>query len=75
MDDRPGCLGGLLRLTLLNWVFDWLQRTFGFKSGSCLGCGCGIFLLIIFIILALSIVFGTNWGRLVMAPALINAVV
>lgn len=75
MDERPGCLSGLLKLTLLNWVFDWLQRTFGYKSGSCLGCGCGLILLVIFIVLALSIIFGTDWFKLVMQPALFLATV
>lgn len=70
MDERPGCLGGLLKLTLLSWVFDWLQRTFGYKSGSCLGCGCGLILLVVFIILALSIIFGTDWFKLVMLQPL-----
>lgn len=75
MDERPGCLSGLLKLTLLNWVFDWLQRTFGYKSGSCLGCGCGLILLVIFIVLALSIIFGTDWFRLVMQPTFTLAAV
>lgn len=65
MEDRPGCLSGLLKLTLLSWVFDWLQKTFGYKSGSCLGCGCGFILLILFIILAFSIIFGTDWFKMV----------
>ena len=45
--DRPGCLEGLLRLFLINTLFSWLQRTFGFGRG-CSGFGCGIILLIIF---------------------------
>lgn len=75
MDERPGCLSGLLKLTLLTWVFDWLQRTFGYKSGSCLGCGCGLILLVIFIILVFSIIFGTDWFKLVMQPAFYLAAV
>ena len=37
--NRPGCLGGLLRLALLRWVYGGLQRMFGFGSNSCFGCG------------------------------------
>ena len=62
MDDRnPGCIGGLLRLFLLQGVFDWLQGKVGFCRGGCMGCGCGTILFIIFIILFFSILFGTNW--------------
>lgn len=65
MDDRPGCLSGLLKLLLLNWLFDWLQERFGFGRGvSCSGCGCGIVLLILFLMLACSIITGTNWLEL-----------
>jgi hypothetical protein len=65
MDDRPGCLSGLLRLLLLNWLFDWLQERFGFGRGaSCTGCGCGVILLILFLILTCSVVSGTNWFEL-----------
>lgn len=60
MDDRPGCLSGLLKLFLLDKVFDWLQDRFGFGNG-CLGCGCGMILTVIFLILAASVIFGTNW--------------
>jgi len=69
MNDRPGCLVGLGKLFLLGWLFEWLQKTFGFKSGSCLGCGCGLVLLIIFIVLALSIIFGTDWLHLTLLTA------
>jgi len=62
-NQRPGCLSGLLKLFLLDKVFDWLQERFGYKSGSCLGCGCGTILLIVFIMLFISIVFGTDWLR------------
>jgi hypothetical protein len=65
MRDRPGCLSGLLKLTFLNWIFDWLQERFGFGRGaSCTGCGCGTILLILFLILACSIITGTDWTRL-----------
>ena len=71
MSRRPGCLAGLFEMFLLRWVYDGLQRMFGFRSNSCLGCGCGLILLVIFIILALSIIFGTNWFRLTMGVPLL----
>ncbi len=40
-NERPGCLMGLLQLFLLDKLFDWLQRNFGFGRGGLLGCGCG----------------------------------
>jgi hypothetical protein len=65
MENRkPGCLSGLFKLFLLDKLFDWLQERFGYKSGSCMGCGCGVILLLIFISLAVSIIFGTDWFRL-----------
>jgi hypothetical protein len=67
MDQRPGCLAGLFKLFLLDWLFSGLQRMFGFRSGSCAGCGCGFILMIIFIILAMSVIFGTDWFKLVLA--------
>jgi len=63
-NQKPGCLSGLLKLFLLDKVFDWLQERFGYKSGSCMGCGCGTVLLIAFIMLFISIIFGTDWLRL-----------
>lgn len=60
MNDRPGCLSGLLKLFLLDKVFDWLQERFGYGNG-CMGCGCGLILTLIFLGLAVSILFGTNW--------------
>jgi hypothetical protein len=65
MDDRPGCLGGLLRLAFIGWIFDFLQDNFGFGRGaSCTGCGCGTILLIIFLVLVCSTITGTNWFEL-----------
>jgi hypothetical protein len=65
MEERPGCLSGLLKLAFLNWIFDWLQEKFGFGRGvSCTGCGCGIILLLIFLALACSVVTGTDWFNL-----------
>lgn len=70
MRDRNGCIVGILQLLALTWLFDWLQDTFGFGKGcSCTGCGCGILLLIIFLTLACSIIFGTNWMKLVIDSA------
>jgi len=63
MSDRPGCLSGLLKLLLLNWLFDWLQDNFGFGRG-CSGCGCGVILLILFGVIACSIITGTDWLQL-----------
>jgi hypothetical protein len=65
MDNRrSGCLSGLFKLFLLDKVFDWMQERFGYKSGSCMGCGCGFVLMILFIWIAASIIFGTDWLRL-----------
>ncbi len=65
MNARPGCLSGLLKLFLLDWLFDWLQKTFGFGRGcSCTGIGCGFILLILFLIFACTIITGTNWSSL-----------
>ena len=62
MNDRPGCIPGLGKLLLLNWLFDWLQDRFGFGRGfSCTGCGCGFILMIIFIGLSCSVIMGTDW--------------
>ncbi|PKO08992.1 MAG: hypothetical protein CVU40_12340 [Chloroflexi bacterium HGW-Chloroflexi-2] len=63
MDNRSGCLVGLLKLFLLDKVFDWLQSRFGFGQG-CMGCGCGVILLIAFLIIAGAIIFDTNWFSL-----------
>lgn len=65
MQNRQGCLQGLLELFLLNRVFNWAEGRFGFGRGvSCTGCGCGIIMLVIFIIAACSILTGTNWFKL-----------
>lgn len=62
MNDRPGCLSGLLKLTFLNFIFDFLQERFGFGRGvSCSGCGCGVILLVLLIIFSCSVITGTNW--------------
>jgi hypothetical protein len=65
VNDRRGCLEGLLEITLLAALFDWLQDRFGFGRGcSCTGCGCGVILLILFVIFACGIITGTDWFRL-----------
>ena len=65
MDERPGCLGGLLRLALLTAVFDFLQDRFGFGRGaSCGGIGCGMILLFLFIVLMCGTCSGVNWGHI-----------
>jgi hypothetical protein len=65
MDRRPGCLAGFLKLAFLNAIFDWLQDRFGFGRGfSCTGMGCGVILLILFLVLACSVVTGTDWFRI-----------
>ncbi len=54
-----GCLGGLLQLLLLGWLFDALERRFGWGRGaSCTGCGCGLLIFIIFLILFLATLLG-----------------
>lgn len=64
MNDRPGCLVGLLKLFLLDKLFGWLQSRTGFGRGGCGGCGCGLILLVIFLVLAFSVFTGTDWLRL-----------
>jgi hypothetical protein len=65
MNERPGCLSGFLKLAMLGWLFDWLQDKFGFGKGcSCSGLGCGVILLVVFIVLACGIVTGTDWLQL-----------
>lgn len=62
MRERPGCLVGLLKLAFLNAIFDWLQERFGFGRGlSCSGIGCGVILMIIFVILVCSTCTSTDW--------------
>lgn len=60
---RQGCLQGLLELLLLDALFNWLEARFGFGRG-CSCSGCGIIMLIIFIILACGILTNTNWFSL-----------
>jgi len=65
MKNRQGCLAGLLELFLLDKLFDWLERRFGFGRGcSCGGIGCGFVLLILAVLVACSILTRTNWLHL-----------
>lgn len=61
-NQNQGCLAGLTELFLLNKAFDWLQQKFGFSKG-CSGWGCGVILLIIFVLLACGIITNTSWVR------------
>ncbi len=64
-DNRRGCLGGLLDLFLLSAAFDWLESRFGFgRGGSCTGIGCGLILLLLFLLFVCNICGTTNWTRL-----------
>lgn len=65
MDDRPGCLSGLLKMFFLRMGFGWAQDRFGYGRGGCVGCGCGTILLIVFIVMFLRYLFGTDWFDLV----------
>ena len=60
MKDRQGCLAGLLELFMLNKLFDWLQKRFGFGKG-CSGFGCGVIFFVIFILIACAIFGNTDW--------------
>jgi len=68
MNERPGCLSGLLKLAFVRWLYEGLQSRVGFGSGSCFGIGCGVILLIIFIMVSCSIITGTDWFKLVWFP-------
>ena len=59
MDRRGGCLSGILQLLMLGWLFEWLQRTFGWgRSRSCSGCGCGLLIFLLFLYLLLATLGG-----------------
>jgi hypothetical protein len=47
---------------LLDRFFNFMQSRFGFGRG-CSGAGCGVIMLIIFVVLACSIFSGTNWTQ------------
>ena len=61
---RPGCLSGIMKLFFLDRIYDWSQRRFGYRSGGCMGCGCGTILLIVFVYFLIKIIFGTDWLHL-----------
>lgn len=61
MNERPGCLSGLLKLFLVDAIFDFFQEKFGFGRGGCCGCGCGVILFIISTAIACSVILGTDW--------------
>ena len=64
MNNRPGCLSGLIKLFLVDTLFDFLQDRFGFGRGiSCSGCGCGLILMILSAAIMCSIIFNTNWTQ------------
>jgi hypothetical protein len=65
MRERGGCLEGLFRLFLLTAAFDWLEKRWGFGRGcSCTGIGCGLIILLVFLVLACGTLTGTDWTRL-----------
>jgi hypothetical protein len=64
MNDRPGCLSGLLKLFFVDAIFDWAQNRFGFGRGGCCGCGCGVILFIISVGLVCSVLIGTDWTHI-----------
>ena len=64
MDERPGCLGGLLRIAIIGAVYKWLQSNFGFRRGGCCGIGCGAVLVILLILFVCGTCAGTDWFRL-----------
>ncbi|MDD3826880.1 MAG: hypothetical protein GX597_03290 [Anaerolineaceae bacterium] len=65
MSQRPGCLSGLLRLAIINAVFDFLQKRFGFgKGASCSGIGCGLILLFIMLVLVCGTCTSVDWTQL-----------
>jgi hypothetical protein len=61
MDERPGCLSGLFKLFLVDFIFDFMQEKFGFGRGGCCGCGCGVILFILSTAAACVIILGTDW--------------
>jgi hypothetical protein len=64
MNNRPGCISGLLELFFIERIFGWFQRRFGFGRGGVCGCGCGVFLFIVLVGLVCSILTGTNWSHI-----------
>jgi hypothetical protein len=61
---RPGFLEGLLRLFLINTLFSWLQRSFGFGRGGAAGCGCGMIIFVIAACVIIGQLCSIDWLRL-----------
>lgn len=61
IEEKPGCLGGLARFAILGWVFDWLQDNIGYGRGGFMGNSCGCVLVVVAVLFACGILFGTNW--------------
>jgi len=54
-----------LRLAIINVVFDFLQKRFGFGRGaSCTGIGCGLILLFIMLVLVCGTCTSVDWTQL-----------
>jgi len=49
---------------LISAAYNWLQSTFGYRRGGCIGIGCGTILLFVFIILVCGTCTNTDWFRL-----------
>jgi len=64
VENRPGCLTGILKIFLIEKIYTWLQAKFGFGKGGCCGCGCGVLLLVIMIGFVCSVLTGTDWTRI-----------
>lgn len=64
MDKRPGCLTGLFELFLVDKVYKWSQKQFGFGRGGFCGCGCGLILFLIMVGLVCSVLTGTDWSHI-----------
>ena len=62
-NENPGCLGGILQLFLINKIYQWGQKRFGTGRGGCCGCLFGAVLFVIFVMVVISVIFGTDWLR------------
>ncbi|NMA13537.1 MAG: hypothetical protein GX933_10210 [Chloroflexi bacterium] len=62
-NEKQGCLSAILKLFLLRKAYDWAEQKFGYGNGI-FGCGCGCLLTILFIVIALSIIFNTNFLKI-----------
>ena len=64
MENRPGCLSGLLKLFFIEKIYGWLQSNLGFGRGGICGCGCGVLLFIVVVAVACSVLTGTDWTHI-----------